>query len=108
MDQHKIDMSTSSCKLLYYLFLIIALVPDSPTSSKKSLFVNLTKKSKKGKELGLEFSKDVQSDHDFLRKIFETGSYATSSEVLIDYYEEIGRMIVILVVASLFSGRNLE
>jgi hypothetical protein len=73
---------------------IIVFIPDSPTNSKKGLFVNPKVKPGKGKDVGLEFAKDVSSDTDYYKKIFETDCYRTTNEALIDYYEDMSRLLV--------------
>jgi hypothetical protein len=69
--------------------------PDSPTNSSKNLFVQ-TKKNKKpaGPNLGYEYDNDILTDSDFFKRIFEKDTYNANQETLIDYYEDISRMIV--------------
>lgn len=73
---------------------VVVFIPDSPTNSKKALFVNPKVKPAKGKDVGLEYSKDVNSDVDYYKKIFETDCYKTTNEALIDYYEDMSRLLV--------------
>ncbi len=71
---------------------------DSPTNSKQKNFFVQNKKSKNSKkkqrDVGHEYDLDVTNDSEYFEKIYQTGSYKATHEEMIDFYEEITRIIV--------------
>lgn len=45
--------------------------------------------------MGLEHDLDVTNDSEYYEKIFQTGSYKATHEDMIDFYEDLSRLVVI-------------